>query len=140
MNTISGKDQDQAIVDCILQLEARRWSLLVAGDFDEYEKMLADDLVYIHTTGRVDSKESLMTLRRTMPIQFLKYEEEDQNVRVFHGVTAIMTGRIRNWQTLPSGSKIADSRFTSAWVRSSEHSDDWRFSSYQATAIPPPKN
>ena len=128
---------EQAIASRIAELEDRRWRLLVAGDLDAFERMLADDLVYIHTTGRIDSKASLMNLRRSASVRFLKFEEEDQRIRVYGESVAVLTACIRNWQTTGDTHRIAYNRFTSVWIRSTSDPGEWLVSSYHATKLPP---
>jgi hypothetical protein len=137
MSTAPVSAQDQSIINQILALEKRRWEFIVADNIDEYEKMLADDLLYIHTTGRMDTKEGLLSLRRKTKNRFVSFEQTDLCVRVPNSLTGILTGRIRNLQKVDGGEKTAHNRFTSVWTRKTNESNEWRFTSYQQTAIVP---
>ena len=121
--------QPLPIDEQILRSEARRCALLVANDLDGFADMLADDLVYVHSSGRADSKQSYVASRRASPMRFLKFEHEDLRVRVCTPVTAILTGLIRHWQQ-PDVPRT--NLFTSVWVRDSIESEAWRFASYHA--------
>ena len=43
----------------IVGLEEERLSAMVAADVDTLDRILADDLSYVHTTAAIDTKESL---------------------------------------------------------------------------------
>ncbi|MXX52450.1 MAG: nuclear transport factor 2 family protein, partial [Dehalococcoidia bacterium] len=43
----------------IVGLEEERLAAMVAADVDTLDRVLADDLRYVHTTAAIDTKESL---------------------------------------------------------------------------------
>ena len=50
------------MMDEILALENRRIEAMLKGDVQALEEILADDLVYTHTTARLDTKTSFIDL------------------------------------------------------------------------------
>jgi hypothetical protein len=73
----------------LLAIEEQRCQAERDGDMTTLERLLDDSLVYIHTTGLVDSKKSLIASRDKM--KFLKMARRDLKVQV-SGDLAVITG------------------------------------------------
>ena len=52
-------------MDEILALENRRIEAMLKGDVQTLEEILADDLIYTHTTARLDNKASFIDAVKT---------------------------------------------------------------------------
>nr|MBC8279836.1 nuclear transport factor 2 family protein [Chloroflexota bacterium] len=52
-------------MDEILALEKRRIEAMTSGDTQALEEILADDLIYTHTTARLDTKASFIDAVKT---------------------------------------------------------------------------
>ena len=52
-------------MDEILALENRRIEAMLKGDVQTLEEILADDLIYTHTTARLDDKASFIDAEKT---------------------------------------------------------------------------
>ncbi|MEY8097191.1 nuclear transport factor 2 family protein [Falsihalocynthiibacter sp. S25ZX9] len=77
------------------ELEARemlRCAALMAGDYNGLANLLTDDLVHIHLTGQVDTKEGYLSGFRDK-YRFRNIERGPLRIRFF-GNTAVMTGRL----------------------------------------------
>ena len=46
--------------DAIIALDRKRMEATVKQDFATLESIIADDLIYTHSTARIDTKESLI--------------------------------------------------------------------------------
>ena len=53
---------DPALAQEILDIEARRVAAMVERDLSTLESILADDLTYTHSGGRIDDKQSFLAL------------------------------------------------------------------------------
>jgi hypothetical protein len=75
---------------------------LLRGDFDAFESYLADEFTYVHTSGRVQSKQEYMRDLRGQKFESLQHE--DVQVRMY-GDVAVITGRSRSRRILPAHSE-----------------------------------
>jgi hypothetical protein len=78
------------IVAELIALEQRRNKALVANDMTLLGTMLADDLTYVHASGKLDTKATLLA-SIGKDYSYLESERGELSVRVF-GDTAVMTG------------------------------------------------
>ena len=85
-----GKPQSTSSAD-ILAVEKNRTTALEHCDFDALDKLLADDLTYVHASGKVDTKASYLGALRTGDLRYLSWEPKDLQVRVL-GDSAVLTG------------------------------------------------
>ena len=56
-------------MDEIIALEDRRIEAMTKGDVQALEEILADDLIYTHTTARIDTKSSFIEAISVRPLQ-----------------------------------------------------------------------
>jgi len=129
---LSGCSETEAVVAHVLKLDALRCDAIVANDIDTLEKIIADDFVYTHASGLVDTKETYMATRRSGSVKFTKLAREDIKVRVFHSLVVFLTGRLRSWLSTGQTQKVNYHRFTAVWTKVAE---DWRIVSFEATNI-----
>src|SRR3546814_10039307 len=78
---MSGNQTDVAAIE---HLEERRYAAMLAADTGTLEELLHDALVYMHSTGGADTKESYITGVRDGAFAYKAVERDDQTVRV-HG-------------------------------------------------------
>jgi len=64
---------------------------MIEEDVDELGKLLADDLHYSHTKGRVESKAQFLSTIETKQIDYIAAKRRDVEVSLF-GNTAVITG------------------------------------------------
>lgn len=86
----AGKPRSTSSAD-ILAVERSRTTALEHSDFDTLDKLLADDLTYVHASGKVDTKASYLGALHTGDLRYLSWEPKDLQVRVL-GDSAIVTG------------------------------------------------
>ena len=70
-------------MDEIIALEDRRIEAMTKGDVQALEEILADDLIYIHTTARIDTKSSFIEAISSGRSNYRSVEREDVKVRQF---------------------------------------------------------
>lgn len=125
-----GSHEDPA--DQVRSLELRRLEHLVAGNYDGLADLLADDLVYTHSNGRVDTKESYLAPLRAGTTRYVEYAPSELTVRV-HGTTAILFGRAQMRALVSGEERRNDLRFTNVWLFRDGH---WRMAAWQSTRLP----
>jgi hypothetical protein len=76
----------------VLGAEHARTSALVKGDVATLDKLLADDLTYVHATGKVDTKASFLEGIRSGSLHYLAWDPKELHVRLI-GDTAVLTGK-----------------------------------------------
>jgi ketosteroid isomerase-like protein len=108
--TVSAERNDAAERD-IKVLELKLAGLLVARDFDEYEKHLAADYTRINPAGVVETREQVMAgFRASAPGTSMDPTELDVKV---YGDTAILTGKLAT----TSSAETRHSRFRKVFIR-----------------------
>jgi hypothetical protein len=102
---------------------------LIHRDGAALDKLLNDDLRYVHSGGQIESKADVIKANTTGTSVITKIEYSNQNVRVY-GNTALVTGRVDLWH---SPTNIVPMDVLHVWVKTS---GQWRLASRQATRLP----
>ena len=71
--------------------EKARTTALVHGDVAALEKLMANDVTYVHASGKSDTKASYLDAIRGGQLRYLLWEPHQMNVRVL-GETAVLNG------------------------------------------------
>ncbi len=124
---------DAVSADDALAAEDARYAAQVGEDFIALEQLLADDLIYIHSSSLVDSKRSYIDSLQNRTVTYLSMKRSDTRVRTL-GCVAIITG-LGNFDVRLNGKELSvEVRFHSLWA----HRDGrLQFVSWQATRTPP---
>ena len=109
-STLSADRNDAAEAE-VKALELHLAKLLVAHNFDEYEKYLSTDYSRISPTGTVESREQVMKSFRASPPGGAM-EPTELEVKVY-GDTAILTGKL----AVTTGGTVRHSRFRKVFIR-----------------------
>ncbi len=124
---------DPVTADEALSAEEARYAAQVGEDFIALEQLLADDLVYIHSSTVIDSKRSYIESLRSRAVSYLSMKRSDVTVRTF-GCVAAITG-LGNFDVRLNGKELSvEVRFHSLWAR---RDGRLQFVSWQATRTPP---
>lgn len=110
-----------------------QWSSAVeANDFSKIESCLADDLIYAHSTGAVETKSEYMARLRKGAQKYDAIRYEKTAVRV-HGDTAVAHSHVR--MTGTSDGAPFDNRLMMmhVWVKRGER---WQLVAHQTTQLP----
>ena len=78
-------------VQQVLSAEQARTSALDRSDLAALDAIMADDLTYVHASGRVDTKQSFLGAIHSHQLHYISWQPEDLRVRVL-GDTAVLTG------------------------------------------------
>lgn len=123
---------EKALAAVVQALELRRFELLAAADYDAVAALLADDLVYTHSNGRVDTKDAYLAPLRAGTTRYVELVPSGLTVRV-HGPTAIITGRVQMLATVSGEERRNDLRFTDVWLL---RDGRWQLAAWHATRVP----
>jgi ketosteroid isomerase-like protein len=116
----------------IRQLEDRRFRAMVEADAAALEELLADGMVYTHSSATTDGKASYIAGVRSKKWQYRKIERPVEDIQV-HGDCVIVTGQVRIDILIDGKAKIMNSRYTDVWVKGAK---GWQMTAWQSTPIP----
>lgn len=126
-----------ATADDIAQLkslEDRRYAAMLAGDADGIADLLHDELIYMHSIGGADSKDSYLRTLRDGSMVYRTIERADVMAHA-HGDIGLVFCHLRADVEVRGVARRLDNRLLAVWSR-----DDgtWRLLGLQSGAIPPP--
>jgi len=119
--------------DIILRLEQQWADALTKSDVAALEKLYDDTIVYTHSNGKVDTKESYLSAIKSGATQYQSMTRDDIKVSVY-GHTAIVTC---HWEVhvLARGNKIdTNARYLHVYV---EQPNGWKLVAHESTRIAP---
>ena len=116
--------------------ETARTTALLHGDLPALEKLMADDLTYVHASGKRDTKASYLDAIRSGQLRYISWQLQKLNVRVA-GETAVLDGiylvRANDFrvQREPIDIKVF---FLTVYAR---RDGRWQQIAWQTTKVPP---
>lgn len=113
----------------LLKLDQERCKAITDSNWTRYSELMADDLVHIHATGRVENKAQVLEGMKNSPRA--TYRGGEITVRVY-GDTAVMVGSQFN---KVGTQQPTESAVTQVWVR---RAGNWKQVSFQASRKAPP--
>lgn len=117
----------------IRALEDRRYKAMVSADRRVLEELLADDLVYTHSTAVIDTKQSYIDGILGGKWAYAAAERPVENIDVF-GDCARVTGHVRLTLKNPDGTtRGVNVRFLDMWLK---RNGKWQLAAWQSTSIP----
>lgn len=118
----------------ILQLEQQRADAMIQADGPALDRLFDDELVWTHSSAKVDSKKSFIDTVTGGTIRYKTVEIADHVVRL-HGDFAIANG-VASMQAVVNGEdKAMRNRFTAVWAK---RGATWRMMAWQSTPSPKP--
>ena len=119
--------------DEALAAEDARYAAQTGDDFDALQRLIGNDLVYIHSSAVVDTKASYIESQKSGAVKYRVMRRSDTRVRTY-GCVAIITG-LGNFDVTVKGQDLAvEIRFHSVWAKRDQGLE---FVSWQATRTPP---
>lgn len=117
--------------DELIALEHERARALMSEDHDSIARLFADELVYVHTTGLVQTKLQYQEYARSA-VRYLSVERGALTVRALAENVALMTGSQVNVLQKHSGGEPvrAEGFVTQLWVKGA---DGWQMVAFQGT-------
>ncbi|HTT38414.1 MAG TPA: nuclear transport factor 2 family protein [Burkholderiales bacterium] len=112
--------------------EDARYAAQTSGDFGALERLIGDDLVYIHASALVDSKTSYIESQRSGTVRYRVMKRSNVTVRTY-GCVAIITGQGIFDVTVKGQDRSVELLFHSIWAK---RDSGVQFISWQATLMP----
>lgn len=130
-------DQIPKSAEPALEADKLRRAAMISADIEKVSSLVSDDLVYTHSSGKVDDKKSFLDAIRSGSLDYEKIEPRNTVVRA-KGGTVVVTGLVSISVKAPDGLKSFDARFTAVHMRNKE--GNWQLMAWQTTRLPePPK-
>jgi hypothetical protein len=117
----------------VLALEERRRQALLAGDLPALQGLLADSLVYVHSTGVCDHKATYLAKLSGGSLKYMELNFSNLQVQVLHRA-AVLSGSMAASVCKDGQQKNVASLFMTVWACESD--DVWRLHAHQGTSIP----
>jgi ketosteroid isomerase-like protein len=116
----------------IRELESRRFRAMIEADAAALESLLADSMVYTHSSATTDGKASYIAGVKSKKWQYRQIDRPIEDIQV-HGDTAVVTGQVRIDILIDGKPKVMNSRYTDVWVKGAK---GWQMVAWQSTPIP----
>ena len=116
-----------------LQAEEARYAAQMSADVKALERLIGDDLVYIHSSTVEDTKASFIESLRSGNVKYRKMTRGDVSVRTY-GCIAIVSGKGQFEVTARGQDMTLDLLFHAVWAK---RAAGVQFVSWQATRVLP---
>ena len=111
----------------------KAWAAAITTkDFAALEKLLADDLVYSHSTGVVDTKKSYIDSQKSGVQKYISVDHSDPKVQLY-GNTAVLTSGLKMHTETKGTEQTASFRLIRVWAKKDGH---WQLIAHQTTRLP----
>ena len=120
--------------DEIRKLEDERCAAMLGKDIATLDRLLHDDLVYVHSSGVADTKASYIARLREGVSEYRSIERSDVSIKV-HSHAALVFSRISMSVTVRGQARQVEARVLVVWTPSGDNI--WRLIGVQSGAIPP---
>jgi ketosteroid isomerase-like protein len=121
-------DNRQMIID----LDKKRMTAMAQKDVATLNALLADDLVYTHSTARLDTKQSLIGNMESGATVYTSVEPSDVKAQDL-GDTVVLTGSCRISVMSGGHPNSFGVRFTDVYANKGGH---WQMVAWQSTRLP----
>jgi ketosteroid isomerase-like protein len=121
-----------AVEDDVKQAEKDFSAALTKGDFAAMDRLLASELSYTHSTGKVDTKTSYLASLKSGTQKYQAVDYEDIQAKVYGNTALIFAVAQIKSETAgkPSGSHL---RFLRVYVKKNGH---WQMVAHESTKLP----
>ena len=118
----------------VLAAEEWRRQALLSADLEALQVLLADALVYVHSTGASDSKDSYLAKLRSGSLRYQALQFEDLQARGVGqaGDAVVVTGRMVAEVLKDGQPRAVRSLFMTVWARA-PGAAPWRLCAHQGT-------
>lgn len=116
----------------IMDLDRQRMSAMAQKDIATLNVLLSDELVYTHSSARLDTKQSLIGAMESGATVYTAVEPSDVKAADF-GNVVVLTGSARIHVTSQGRPNVFSVRFTDVYA---EKNGQWQMVAWQSTRIP----
>ncbi|PLK45521.1 nuclear transport factor 2 family protein [Emticicia sp. TH156] len=134
--TISHLSIGQDVKSIIEDLEKKRFAAQVSKDAGFLNKVFADDLIYVHSNGKMDNKEAYIASVLNGGSVYSKIDIENISIRVYNNnQTAVVNGRILVTQPPVDGKPtLLPLQYLVVYVK--DKKNGWQLNSWQSLKRP----
>ncbi|WP_460948537.1 nuclear transport factor 2 family protein [Spirosoma daeguense] len=115
----------------VIDVEKQRFAAQVSGDYNFLNKVLANDLIYTHSHGGRDSKESFIQSLRDGKSKYESIDAEEQKARVY-GNTAVINGVCKTKIISNGQTNNLSLRYLSVYVK---NNNQWQMVAWQSLKL-----
>ena len=130
---VFGKVSAQNIPAKIEELERKRFAAQVSKEYDFLEKIFADDLVYTHSSGKQDTKDSYIASIKDGKSVYSKIDVEEMKIRVYAN-TAVINGQVMIEQNAADG-KVSNLHLKYTAVYNNNGKKGWQLNTWQSLRL-----
>jgi ketosteroid isomerase-like protein len=116
----------------VADLDRRRMEAMGKKDLSALNRLIADDLVYTHSTARLDTKQSLLTAMESGATVYTSVVPSDVEAQDL-GDSVVLTGTARISVLAQGRPNSFAVRFTDVWARKG---GQWQMVAWQSTRLP----
>lgn len=120
-------------IPMLLALEERRRQALLAGDLPALQRLLAEGLVYVHSTGACDRRDSYLAKLAGGSLRYLELDFSELQVQLLQQA-ATVSGRMSALVSKDGQRKSVASLFMTVWACGAD--GEWRLHAHQGTPLP----
>ena len=121
-------DNGQLVID----LDRKRMDAMARKDLAALNALISDDLVYTHSTARLDTKQSLLGAMESGATVYTSVAPSEVNAQDL-GDTVVLTGRAQIGVLSQGRPNSFAVRFTDVW---SNKAGRWQMVAWQSTRLP----
>ena len=118
--------------DRVIAIDAQRMTAMSQGDIGTLNALIADELVYTHSSARLDTKQSLIENMQSGKTRYTAVVPSDVKAQDY-GDTVVLTGVARISVNSGGNAMNFGVRFTDVWVNKG---GNWQMVAWQSTKLP----
>jgi ketosteroid isomerase-like protein len=103
----------------IERLEDERRAAMLANDIEALNRLLADDVTWVHASSSADDKGAFVGGFASGRLQCLSLEFDERHIRIF-GDTALVSGLLTMDAMVAGHRRKSTSRFVGVWIDGGE--------------------
>ena len=116
----------------IIDLDRKRMQAMAAKDIATLDALIADDLIYTHSSARIDTKQSLIGAMQSGATVYTGVEPSDVKAQDF-GDVVVLTGTAQIKVTSNGTPNAFAVRFIDVYAR---RAGKWQMVTWQSTRLP----
>jgi ketosteroid isomerase-like protein len=119
----------------ITQLENSRYAAMLGKDIGTLERLLDDKLIYMHSSGVVDTKSSYIDGLRSGVWDYQQIDRTDVRIEISRDV-ALVFGKLSIRMNTRGAAKAFSTRALAIWQRGQRGESGWTLLAVHSGAIP----
>jgi ketosteroid isomerase-like protein len=116
----------------VIELDRKRMDASCSQDYETLDRLIADDLIYTHSTGRQDTKESLIGAMKGGTTVYQKIEPSDVVAQDL-GDAVVLTGTAQITVLSKGAPNSFGVRFIDVYAK---RNGNWQMVTWQTTRLP----